>query len=116
MKKLIAGLVLMLSAANSMAGYYVSTIANLYVGYDGFASVGFPTAPPGTCSSYSWQLRFDASSAGGKNMLAILMSAKLSGNSISIWYAESSNPGTNQSNGCSNGTMAVLQGVNVDQP
>jgi hypothetical protein len=114
MKRFLLASVLWAVAGQSYAGWVGGAqIVEVNSGSDGYASISVASAPTGTCSNWGYHFRFDASTSGGKNMLASLLAAKLAATTVNIWYADSANPGTNQSNGCNNSTMAVLQGVSV---
>jgi hypothetical protein len=114
MKKVILSCALFFVASQAHAGWVGGAqIAELNSSPDGYVAIGVTAAPSGTCSNWGFHFRFDASTSGGKNMLASLLAAKLAHNPVSIWFSESANPGTNQSNGCNNSTMSVLQAVSV---
>ncbi len=73
------------------------------------------SVPPGnTCSSWGYHFRFDATTPGGKNMLSILLAAKMANKRVNVWYTPSSAPGTDQASGCNAGTAAVLTSIGVD--
>lgn len=73
---------------------------------------GVNTPPPSTCDYFGRQFQFDATTEGGKNMLSILLAARMSGESIDIWYTPSSTPNTTEDTGCNpNNSIAVLTQV-----
>ena len=72
------------------------------------------SVPPGnTCSLWGYHFRFDATTPGGKNMLSILLAAKLAGKRVNVWYTPSSAPGADQTSGCNLGTAAVLTTIGL---
>ena len=75
---------------------------------------GIVGSADGVCSSYERHLKFGVSSNQGKLMYSIIVSAKLAGKKIDIWYTPSSTPGTNESTGCGPSTMAVLTQVSLE--
>ncbi len=62
--------------------------------------------PPQTCSWYGHQFVFDGTTESGKNMLSLLLAAKLANKSVALTYIPSSAPGTDESSGCGEKTMA----------
>jgi hypothetical protein len=69
--------------------------------------VGTDSNPTGTCSEYNRQFKFSLKNNQGKAMYSIFIGAKLSGKKIDIWYTPSTAPGTDQTNGCNDTTMAI---------
>jgi len=73
------------------------------------------SVPPGnTCSLWGYHFRFDATTPGGKNMLSILLAAKMANKRVNVWYTPSSAPGADQASGCNVGTAAILTTVGLD--
>jgi hypothetical protein len=68
-----------------------------------------------TCTYYHDQFKFDASTAQGKNMLALLLLVKETGQPLDIWYEPSSAPGTTEANGCGEFTLSIVDNVGVSQ-
>ena len=66
-----------------------------------------------TCSIYGRHFQFDATTEGGKNMLSILLAASMAGKKINVWYTASSAPGTNNTNGCNDSSIAVLTQIGL---
>jgi hypothetical protein len=66
------------------------------------------------CSSYNRHFQFSVTTNQGKLMLSMIIGAKLAGKKIAVWYTPSSVPGTNESTGCGDGTMAVLTQVSLE--
>jgi|SRR5712671_2705196 len=114
MKKILLTCLFLLTTSECFANWVGGVeLGDINVAPDGYVAVGLSTQPPGTCTNWSWYFRFDASTPGGKNMLATLMAAKVAGKTVNIWYSDSSSPGTNQTNGCNGSTMSVLQGISI---
>lgn len=74
---------------------------------------GFSSTPSDLCNYYERQLIFDATTDKGKNMLSILLAAKLSGKKIDVWYTPSTSQGTTHDNGCSRTTMGILTNIGI---
>lgn len=74
-----------------------------------------PPYEKGLCSYYSRNFRFDATTEAGKNMLSILLAAKMANKKIDVWYTPSTAPGTNQTNGCAHSAMAVLNSIGISE-
>ena len=86
-------------------------INRVYTNDSGSTYIGTSIQPANTCSSWGEYFTFDSTTAGGKNILSILLSAEVSGQSgqsIDVWYTNSSTPGTNQTNGCSLYTLTAV--------
>ena len=119
MKTLITSSAFVLLAVFSCqisAGYAADLSVNrYYVGIDGYVYFGTTSQPINTCSSWGEYFRFDASTPGGKNMLATLMSAKLAGKKVIVWYTDmaAAYVGTNQTSGCGAGTMSKLTNIGI---
>jgi hypothetical protein len=75
--------------------------------------VGFDPQPANTCSSFGEYIKFDHNIENGKAFLSTLLSAKMSGKAVHLWYTASAAPGTNQNNGCTDSAMSVLTGVGI---
>jgi hypothetical protein len=74
---------------------------------------GVSPAPANACTFYDLNLQFDGTTAQGKNMYAMLLTAKSQGKPIDIWYEDSPTPGTNQTNGCTNATLSQVDGIAI---
>lgn len=75
---------------------------------------GVNNPPSDTCNYFGRHFKFDATIPEGKNMLSIFLSALLSGKEIAIWYTPSTTPGTDQTNGCSEATLAVVSQIGIE--
>ena len=99
------------SAAAGYAGpVKVSTIRGIG---DTYVYVRFSVQPAGTCDNWSEYVRFDASTAQGAQLLSGLLVAYSSDRQLDIWYEPSSTPGTDETNGCSQTTMATLTKIRL---
>jgi hypothetical protein len=65
------------------------------------------------CKYYSRNFKFNATTEAGKNMLSILLAAKMANKKIDIWYSPSKKPGTNHKNGCTPEMMAVVSNIGI---
>jgi hypothetical protein len=113
MKKLALAILMCTAAQPSLAGYGGGTIDRYYVDSTGWVYFGLTSQLPGTCSYFIEQFKFDASTPTGKNLLSVIVSAKLAEKDVTLWYTDSPVPGTTQANGCHAGTMAVLNAAGV---
>lgn len=77
------------------------------------AWVGVGPQAAGTCSNWGEHLKFDHTTAAGKNFLSTILTAKAMGGRIDVWYTLSSAPDTDQSNGCGSAATSVLSGVAI---
>jgi hypothetical protein len=115
MKKLFVSMAAVLASSSAFAGYGIIPIDRYYVDSGGNVYFGTTAAATltGTCSYYIDQFRFNGTTPGGKNMLATLAAAKIAGLSVTVWYTDSTVPGTNQTNGCTDSTMAVPTAIGI---
>ncbi len=103
-------------SCQAFSGYAPNlSIDRYYVDANGFVNFGTTPQPVNTCSNWGEYFRFDASTPGGKNMLATLMSAKLLGKKVIIWYVDvnAAYVDTNQTSGCGAGTMSTLTNIGI---
>lgn len=114
MKKLFVLMAALLGANGAFAeGYGIGNIDALHVDKDGYAVFGTTVTMSGTCNWFIDTFRFPATTPEGKNMLAMLLTAKVAGIPVTIWYKESTTPGTNHTNGCTEATMAVPNAIGI---
>ena len=113
MMKYYAIIILLTFTNLSYAGYGGGEINRFYTGADGSAYFGLVTQLPNTCRYWEEQFKFDASTAAGKNMLSVLMAAKLANKRVYVWYSDSSNPGTDQTNGCTGNAVSNLLNIGI---
>lgn len=110
MKKLMSVLLLAVLPTGYASAAYVERIPErISVANSGRVMFGTSNQPNNTCDNHSRYFRFDASTEGGKAMLAALLTAKASGSPIQIWYTPSTSPGTD----CGSGPMAIATGVGM---
>ncbi|HEY5603191.1 MAG TPA: hypothetical protein VIM41_08795 [Gammaproteobacteria bacterium] len=102
--------------------FFSSLVSADYVGntnikkirvHDTVTLVGFDPQPANTCSNWGEYIKFDHRTETGKAYLSTFLSAKMSGKPVQLWYIASSAPGTNQTNGCYDGTTSTLTGVGI---
>jgi hypothetical protein len=103
---------LFISTAN--AGYLGGKTPLYIYGSKGVAfGIAKQNLPKDLCSYWGRQFTFDATTESGKNMLSILLAAKMANKKIDIWYRASKAPGTSHTNGCKHSTMAVLTMIGI---
>ena len=113
MKKLFLSMVALLASSSAFAGYGIGTVDRFYADDAGWVYFGTTVRLSGTCSYFIDHFRFNGQTAGGKNMLATLMAAKVAGASVHVWFTDSTAPDTNQNTGCNSSTMAVVTGLGI---
>lgn len=100
-----------------MAGSGGGKVARVRTDTDGTVLFGITSPsgqPPGTCTFYGDIVKFETTTPGGKNYLAMLVAAKVTGAQISIWYTDSDKPGTKETNGCNEDSIATLDTLSLD--
>ena len=90
-----------------------ATLTDVSTSADGLVYVGTSTQPANTCNSWGWYFVFDASTPGGKNMLASLLTAKMAGKTVNIWYSDSPVAGTNQTTGCNGSNVSTMEQISI---
>lgn len=114
MKKLVVLVAALLTAGTSFADQQgVAPVNRFFVDSGGYVYFGTTLQFNGTCSYYIDHFRFNGATAAGKNMLATLIAAKIAGTSVTVWYTPSTLPGSNQSNGCNDSTLAVPTAIGI---
>jgi len=112
MKKYIAILIVIFST-NLLADYQGSVSINR-VRIDGtYVYFGVTPQPANTCSNWGEHLKFDHTTDKGKSFLSALLTAKSSGSKIDLWYHASTNPGTNESNGCGGNEISIMVSIAI---
>jgi len=115
MKKQFASLIFLLLISNTSFAAFTApfNVTLLRVHQNGFVEFGITDNPhtTGTCDYFGYKFRFDSNTIGGKHMLSLLMSAKVSGQKIHIWYSESTAVGSDETNGCTPEALAVPESV-----
>ncbi len=105
--------VLLVFTGISYAGYGVGEIKRFFVTTDGWVYFGLVNQLPNTCNYYGEHFKFDTSTVGGKNLLSVVMSAKLANRPVAVWYTESPSPGTNHTNGCTGNELSTLSNLGI---
>lgn len=113
MKKIILILGVLFGFSANASEYGIGLVDRVYTGTDNMTLFGLKTQQPNTCVFWSEHFIFDSSTSSGKNMLSIILAAKMANKSVHVWYEPSSAPGTNQTNGCDRTTLSVLNSVGV---
>ena len=93
--------------------YGTATLNRMYVREDGWVYFGVMEDMPQTCKYYNEQFRFDSNTAGGKNILSVLLSSIHTDKRVQVWYRESPLPGTNQATGCVGGQVAIVFALGI---
>lgn len=115
MKK-VAIMILFFCLSNSgFSDYLGSKTPGFLYGHQ-YVVFGINSPPSGTtCSYWGRQMRFDATTPSGKVMLTILMTAIASKRNVDLWYTPSSNPGTDQTNGCTEAGLATVTAIGISK-
>jgi hypothetical protein len=72
-------------------------------------------APPVTCTNHGEQLRVDTTTALGRQVIATLLAAQTTNRTVTVWYTNSTAPGTTEANGCTSAAMARVTGIALAQ-
>lgn len=105
---------MMIFTTTANAGYASGLeVMRMRVHDDGEVYFGTSVQPTGTCSNWGEYFKFNHTTAEGKSLLSTLLSAKASGMKIAVWYVESTAPGTDQSTGCTNDSIALITGIGL---
>lgn len=99
-------------STSASAGYLDDKIPKNIFG-SGTIKFGIDGAPSDSCDYHGRYFKFDATTAAGKNILSILLAAKMAGKGVNIWYTPSSTPGTNVTNGCSVNSLATVTEIGI---
>lgn len=110
MKNIVFFLIIVFfSLESAFAGWAGNLKVNrVYTGSSGHTNFGTTTMPSGTCSNWGEFFAFDSKTEGGKNMLSIILAAKVSGQSIDVWFTDSTTPGKDQNSGCALSTLNAV--------
>lgn len=99
--------------ASSYAGQI--TIKSFYVDeYDGKSYVMFGSGqalPSDTCNFWARAWKFDPTTPHGEAIYKALLSARMSGATVNLWYWPSTKPGTDHTSGCGHQDMATVHGI-----
>ncbi|GLX78751.1 hypothetical protein tinsulaeT_20910 [Thalassotalea insulae] len=90
------------------------TINKLYIQNDGYVSFGTDKPVTDSCNYFGYQFTFDTTTEAGKSKLSLLLAAKMAEKKVNLWYRASTTPGTDQNNGCTRNTMALVYSVGLD--
>lgn len=89
------------------------TISRIFTGAT-YTSFGVQNAPPAkTCDYFGIQFRFDHTTPAGKAKLSMLLSAKMAGKKLDVWYWPSTAPGTNHKTGCNGTTLSSSHMIGI---
>lgn len=91
------------------------SLARIRFSPDGFVYFGTTTQPAGTCSNYGEYFRFDSTTPLGKQWVAVIIAAKLSGAPITVWSYSSSAPGTDANTGCTVTAVATVYMIGLSR-
>lgn len=123
MKKLMIGSIVMMivvlfGTAPAAAGVaHTATIGRITSVYDGWVYLVMKlpggTTPDGVCKLLSGDnMKFQATTAGGKAMFSTLLGAKLTNKTVSVWYSD---PGKGAAiNSCGPGELSMVSSVAVE--
>lgn len=100
----------------AQAGYLSALGIKRFRIHNGQAWLRVDAAPSGTCTNYTDQFAFDPSTTLGKQTVAALLLAQAAGRQITLWYTDSTAPGTSEMDGCSFTSAAKITGIAVVQP
>ena len=107
-------LITLFCSLNVSAAYVANKAIGRFYISGGYVYVTIVSAPVDTCIYYLENFRFNANTTEGQAMHSLLITAKSNTKNISLWYNPSTAPGTNQSNGCTTATLAVITGIGMD--
>ena len=108
---MIIGSIFTLLTVNAYAGYSGNHTISGFFGADTIKFGVDNRTTSDTCAYWGRHFKFDATTAAGKNILSILLAAKMANKKITVWYTASTAPGTTESNGCNPNTMATINEI-----
>lgn len=109
-----AMLALLLGSLDASAAYVANKAIGRFYISGGYVNVQIISAPTDTCVYYLENFRFNANTMEGQAMHSLLIIAKSNNKNITLWYNPSTTPGTNQTNGCTTSTLAVITAIGMD--
>ena len=110
--KKVVGILLLVCASPVFAGFVGdAAVGRIHTKSNGYVYFGVVSPPSDTCRWYGEDFRFDVTTPAGKAMLSNLLAGKAASKQISVWYQPSSAPGTTESNGCDESSIAIVTGV-----
>lgn len=113
MRKVLIGICALLMSSASYAAYIGQVTPTRMFGSNVILFGITETPPADTCTYFRRQFKFDATTPGGKNMLSILMAAKLANQKVDIWYAASPTANTTETDGCTSATVATISSIGI---
>jgi hypothetical protein len=72
-------------------------------------------APPATCTNHGEQFRVDTTTALGRQVVATLLAAQTTNRTVTVWYINSTAPGTTETTGCTSAAIAQITGIALAQ-
>jgi hypothetical protein len=72
-------------------------------------------APPATCTNHGDQFRVDTTTALGRQVIATLLAAQTTNRTVTVWYTNSTAPGTIETTGCTSAAIAQITGIALAQ-
>lgn len=108
-------LCLLLLSLNASAAYVANAqLGRVHVKSNGYAYIQVTSPPADTCDWNTEDFRFSYTTSAGQGLLSQLLSTKAANRPLYIWYTSSTTPGTNETNGCTEATMAIITGIGRD--
>lgn len=106
---------LFILSLNANAAYVANAqLGRVHIKSNGYAYIQVSSPPTDTCDWNSEDFRFSYTTTAGQGLLSNLLSAKAANKPIYIWYTSSTTPGKNETNGCTETTMAIITGIGMD--
>lgn len=117
MKKNIVLFILLFTSSVANAGFIKDQVPlKIYSNSAGVAKFGIINAPVNkTCNYFDRHFQMDVTTKAGEAMLKILISSKLSGKKINIWFTPSTTPGTTRTSGCVHESLARVTGIGISE-
>jgi len=112
MKKIFATTLVAALSSSALAEYSTGELGRIITMASGTVLFGMKVQPPNSCNNFTEQVRFDATTQAGKNLLSSLLAAKAANRTVNIWYTASTTPGTSYPT-CNEYTMAELTSIAI---
>ncbi|MBT9609741.1 MAG: hypothetical protein IV110_06835 [Aquabacterium sp.] len=102
-----------LTTGSAFAEYFgTSSVSRFILENTGILQFGISGSAPNTCSYYGAFFKLDTTTPQGSSMYAMLLSAKLSGVPVQLWYTNTTAPaGSNEAGGCVTSKLATITAV-----
>ncbi|WP_347331330.1 hypothetical protein [Marinimicrobium locisalis] len=110
----VAVLVAMFTLSATASANYLGNREPRSIFGAGVIKFGVDNPPDDTCDYHNRTFKFDGTTERGKNILSILLAAKMAGKNVNIWYSPSSKPGTSASTGCTINDMAIINEIGIN--